>query len=1187
MAETLANRPTATAPAPGFSIANEKIELDLHFSGRFRGTADITINPAAPGLKQICLDARQITPIKVSINGISCSWTHNDPYDRLALHGQGGVNQHHILTQNIANAIEIVPAKELIITIPSQIKVQEANVTEVHSQGTGIVKLTNGDAGAAATQTTQGLADASVAKYTVLTILIEYVSKDIRDGLQFTRSRPGNGRWPYVYTLAKVGPGSASSLFPCLDAVTQRCTWDISITCPKTVGDAKRQTRQLKALRVTAGDDNGNARSSNQDEIEMVVLCSGDKIDESTDRSDATKKVVSFSTAEPLSAQQIGFAVGPFEKVKLSDFRDAQEDETLGQNAVEMLAYCLPGRAKETKNTCFPTPRAMDSISSKYIACPFRTYTMCFVEDLAAQTAIFAGLTMCSTRLLYSEEVINPAQEVSRALVHAIASQWIGISVVPMDPEDMWAVVGIAHFMTDVFMKELCGNNEYRHRMKTQSDLICDLDRDRPSIYDLGLLLHVHPSELDFMSTKAPVVLFVLDRRIAKVAGRSKMPSIIAKILTRARIGELPNNFLSTEMFQRTIESFAHMKIDDFIIQWVKGAGCPRFQAFQRFNKKKLVVEMMITQVQGTQIAEKELDVGTFMRDVHEEYEQVYAAPAQNVFTGPMTIRIHEADGTPYEHIVDIKDAKTAFEVPYSTKYKRLKRSKRQKKAATGAVADTEDGEGESLVYCLGDVLQGEEDTTKWKLTDWSAEDESKMSNESYEWIRMDADFEWICRMQIQMPGYMFVSQLQQDRDVVAHMESVSQMNSYPANPLVSSFLLRTIMDKRYFHGVRTLAARCLAKHATEEMNYIGLFHLKKAFEELFCLPDQDSRMARPNDFSDVPSYYLQCAIVEAISKIRDENGYAPKQTKDFLLDKLRFNDNSINDFSDAHYVSILMTALSTAVAARPLRENDNETLSYDARQEQIDTHNVEQESLAEIDRYRRMDEWTDSYQNLYSRTALDCQSLLSRSGLGSFQPVHFLQYTRPGTFDMLRATAYRILTDVAIFDQPSILKFVLHSMVVDPSPYLRSQIRDAFGKAIATFAIGSGSAVTIELDAADQQAASMMVQEGDDAKKSADDEAQKRKNDITRRQNLDGDNGALESLKRELGGNEALRQALWSAMCQPAVNLQGLQELLVICQILYDEVNSLKVMLMYPRYWGVEIVGRVSVISLLSAPSC
>ena len=138
-----------------------------------------------------------------------------------------------------------------------------------------------------------------------------------------------------------------------------------------------------------------------------------------------------------------------------------------------------------------------------------------------------------------------------------------------------------------------------------------------------------------------------------------------------------------------------------------------------------------------------------------------------------MTIRIHEADGTPYEHIIEIKEAKTTFDIPYNTKYKRLKRSRRQRER-TAAVAGTDYAAGVSddvLLYSLGDVLQSEEDVREWDLSDWSKDDEDKMSQESYEWIRMDADFEWICKMTVNMQSYMWVSQLQQDRDVVAQLE--------------------------------------------------------------------------------------------------------------------------------------------------------------------------------------------------------------------------------------------------------------------------------------------------------------------------------------------------------------------------------------------------------------------------------
>jgi len=146
-----------------------------------------------------------------------------------------------------------------------------------------------------------------------------------------------------------------------------------------------------------------------------------------------------------------------------------------------------------------------------------------------------------------------------------------------------------------------------------------------------------------------------------------------------------------------------------------------------------------------------------------------------------MTIRIHEADGTPYEHIVEIKESITKFEIPYNTKYKRLKRSRRQKERAAAAAGlesqvDTQD---DVLLYCLGDVLQSQSEVADWRMTDWTKDDEDRMNQESYEWIRMDADFEWICKMSINMPPYMFVSQLQQDRDVSAQLEVSNKLNCF------------------------------------------------------------------------------------------------------------------------------------------------------------------------------------------------------------------------------------------------------------------------------------------------------------------------------------------------------------------------------------------------------------------------
>ena len=101
-------------------------------------------------------------------------------------------------------------------------------------------------------------------------------------------------------------------------------------------------------------------------------------------------------------------------------------------------------------------------------------------------------------------------------------------------------------------------------------------------------------------------------------------------------------------------------------------------------------------------------------------------------------------------------------------------------------------------------------------------------------------------------------------------------------------------MDRRYFHGIRTAAAQALSNHANENVNWIGLFHLEKAFQELYCLPN--SRTPLPNDFSDRAAYYVQCAILQAVGKVRDNSNKSPFRARKFLKDILVDNDNSINE---------------------------------------------------------------------------------------------------------------------------------------------------------------------------------------------------------------------------------------------------------------------------------------------------
>ncbi len=653
-----------------------------------------------------------------------------------------------------------------------------------------------------------------------------------------------------------------------------------------------------------------------------------------------------------------------------------------------------------------------------------------------------------------------------------------------------------------------------------------------------------------------------------KSSGTTGLARIISRLFITANTGEqLSDKTISTEGFRRLCEKIGHYKVDSFFNQWILGAGCPRFTVTQRFNKKRLSVEMTIAQKQETGETHRKLEKEAFVREFKEETGGVYAGEVQPFFTGPMTIRIHEADGTPYEHIVEIREAVQKIEIPYHTKYKRLKRSRREKERATaGPGADiSADNDNDVLLYCLGDVLQSQEEVNEWGLTEWDAEIEQKMEQESYEWIRMDADFEWICELTLNMPAYMYVSQLQQDRDVVAQQDSMLYLGKSPPHPMISTILVRTLMDRRYFHGIRTMAADYLPKQAIESLRWIGRIHLEKAFQEFFCYPG--STMPRSNDFSDKTAYLIQCAIPRAMAKIRNPDGKCPVEAQQFILDQLRFNDNGNNEFSDYFYISNLMKSLAESLI--PVKSGEPGEMSFSfAAEDPEELRNFQQTAVEEVDRYRRMDEWIMSYQNIYTRTALDCKQRLMKAKVIPSNPIEFFAYTHDGTLDLVRIKAFEGLVDLGFYTHDNVMKYLLKVMSTDSSPFVREHLFQIFGLGLAAVAFGEHK----EPEPAQAADDGLIVEQ------IADMDAKKAR--IARTMSIEG---ALAALKLELEDNDALKEAIWLAVSSPDITPSEQNDLLDICDVLYEPVESMIVRLPLPRYWKVAHLGHVCSTSFLT----
>jgi transcription initiation factor TFIID subunit 2 len=368
-------------------------------------------------------------------------------------------------------------------------------------------------------------------------------------------------------------------------------------------------------------------------------------------------------------------------------------------------------------------------------------------------------------------------------------------------------------------------------------------------------------------------------------------------------------------------------------------------------------------------------------------------------------------------------------------------------------------------------------------------------------------------------------------------------------------------MDPRYFHGVRTLAASALASCATEQAGWVGMFHLQKAFQQLFCF--ENSPMTRSNDFSDHRLYWLQCTIPQAMAGIRDADGKSPPEVKRFFLDKLKFNDNSNNQYSDSKYVAILMAGLAETLVENRVNHGINTDFSFGEEMEDLqaeaDANVFKRAALNEIDRLRRIDEWIPSYRNLYTLASMRSLTRLIQTKVIPHKMAHFLRYTRSGNQDEVRLVAFDCLVNLGMLKNDQFLCYILHSFASEPSQFVRERLWRIIGRGLGLIALG----MTKERNTKEAQTDGLMILDEVPAPGAQG------------LLPLDTVDGALASLQRQLSDNEGLQEAIIEALRSPHLSMKDFTELLDLCSRLYTASESLIITLKLPRYWKVEHLGE------------
>ncbi|OMJ15533.1 Transcription initiation factor TFIID subunit 2 [Smittium culicis] len=900
---------------PLFVVNHQTASLDFDFdSCLIKGITEIFIEPKTDQLKYIHLNCESPLVLAVTVNSIPSRFISNTIKDP----------SEHL--NRLTFKYDLIKSTELEIEIPDEIKI-------VHSKNPS-------------SDSTDKLS------LTPLTIKIWYNLPAQDSGIVHISDLDSINPTPVFYLESNAHPGFSRRWLPCVDDLSERMTWDLRFIVPAKLKSQKDPNSKL---------------------YDTLVISSGELVGQAIHPKDSSKKIFNYVLSVATPACAIVFAIGGFDAcIRLDDpeildsdssslhnkhynnfdqFNETKDYETEGDQNVDKLFGDFKSDDESVNNDYIPKKSSLPSIGGVFafgiddfkneiiettsFICdaiefynesigpyPFTMYKIVFIDGLKIPLISGASITISSFDLLYPKDAIEPAYESRRKINLEIAHQWFGVYIIP----EKW----------------LC-NADVNQKPISYIDQSCVLDND----------------EFIFLMLKSPIVLYMLDKRMVKRGASLGLMRVIPKIFVSAMSGDLGiSNSLSTNSFLRLCRKVSGVNLKDFADQWIFGTGCPIFKFSYSFNRKKLVVELSMIQ----------LSSNSFSTTPYSKSQ---------VFTGQMTARVREADGTPYEHVLDITSNNQKFEVQFNTKYKRIRRNTkrfhlRQMAAAAEEISANAELLGNSVevedeVYSNIALFgaENEEEKNNWRVVEWGEDDEESLASSTFEWIRMDSDMEWACIIYFEQPDFMWAAQLQKDRDVVAQIEAVEALENLPSSA-ASTTLMRTIMDNRVYYRVRAEAALALSKFATPELNWIGLYHLVKIYKNRFCLPlftkdssepsngdEEDidvSRLPKRNNFSNFSEYFTLKAIITALSNITGENGDIPISVKNILYNAAKYNDNG---------------------------ENQDKSSLEKAYQESSEFYEI-------IDRFRRLDALVPSYQNVITVSAIDSLHKLSLVSDGS-----------------------------------------------------------------------------------------------------------------------------------------------------------------------------------------------------------
>ncbi|XP_016506800.1 transcription initiation factor TFIID subunit 2 isoform X1 [Nicotiana tabacum] len=700
------------------------------------------------------------------------------------------------------------------------------------------------------------------------------------------------------------------------------------------------------------------------------------------------RKTYVYRLSTPVSARWISLAVAPF--------------EILPDHNISQLSHiCLSADSAKLRHTGGFFHSAFsyyeDYLSASF---PFASYSQVFIspEMAISSLSLGASLSIFSSQLLFDEKVIDKTIETRIKLAYALARQWFGVYITPEAPNDDWLLDGLAGFLTDIFIKRFLGNNEARYRRYKANIAVCRADDSGATalsaVASSKNLYGTHCIGFfgKIRSWKSVAILQMLEKQM----GPESFRKILQQIVSRAQDANRSLRTLSTKEFRHLANKVGNLErpfLKEFFPRWVGSCGCPVLKMGFSYNKRKNMFELAILRECTARV-----DSSASMTNGKPDSEKQEGDVG---WPGMMSIRVHELDGM-YDHPI-LPMTGEPWQLLEIQCHSRLA-AKRFQKPKKGSKPDGSDDNGDVVANV----------------------DTRATSDSPLLWLRADPELEYLAEIHFNQPVQMWINQLERDRDVVAQAQAIATLEALPQLSFsVVNALNNFLSDSKAFWRIRIEAAFALASTASEETDWAGLIHLITFYKTRRF--DANIGLPKPNDFRDFQEYFVLEAIPHAIAMVRAADQKSPREAVEFVLQLLKYNDNSGNPYSDVFWLAALVQSIGEL-------EFGQQSIVYLSS------------LLKRVDRLLQFDRLMPSYNGILT---ISCIRSLTQIGLklSEFVPLdRVIELINPfrtsKTLWKVRVEASRSLLDLEFQGKGIDAALTLFIRYLDEEPTIRGQVK-------------------------------------------------------------------------------------------------------------------------------------------------